>query len=276
MISFGIKAVSADLEDMTSLSKNLECHVFFEDLLISSKSNFISTTINGFYKKGRIKKLAVHAPTTISGKEIFDLSKNGEHQKVAQMAAELVSSLESKEKIPLVFHAPALETRKKDKNSLLNRTIDSLKDLSGGVCIPTVETLPSHCWKNGKLVPTGAFHEIHDFEYAFSNLKSIDGIGITLDVCHFFMGKYNYVTLEDFVHSFSDIIMHVHVSDLRLEDPYASEGTQIGEGDLDFNKIFEILSTIENEVTIIPEIRDGYKNNGKGFKEAISRLEKFL
>ena len=51
------------------------------------------------------------------------------------------------------------------------------------------------------------------------------------------------------------------------------EGLQIGEGDIDFIRLGEILRKGCPQASFIPEIWQGHKNGGEGFWIALERLE---
>ena len=66
---------------------------------------------------------------------------------------------------------------------------------------------------------------------------------------------------------------HLHIGDaLKLN----GEGLQIGEGDIDFPKLSNILNNGCLSSSFIPEIWQGHKNDGEGFWIALERLEEFL
>lgn len=64
---------------------------------------------------------------------------------------------------------------------------------------------------------------------------------------------------------------HLHVSDAYGID---GEGVQIGEGEIDFEKVFSVLDEYGNlgKMTWVPEIWQGHNNNYAGFLLALERL----
>ena len=54
------------------------------------------------------------------------------------------------------------------------------------------------------------------------------------------------------------------------------EGLQIGEGEIDFYSLGEILKNECPNVPFIPEIWQGHENNGEGFWTAFEKLEKTI
>jgi N-acetylneuraminate synthase len=51
---------------------------------------------------------------------------------------------------------------------------------------------------------------------------------------------------------------------------------QIGEGDIDFVRLGEILGKGSPNASFIPEIWQGHKNGGEGFWVALERIEGLL
>jgi N-acetylneuraminate synthase len=54
------------------------------------------------------------------------------------------------------------------------------------------------------------------------------------------------------------------------------EGLQIGEGDINFKELSDILSETCPSASFIPEIWQGHKDCGSGFWIALDRLTGFL
>ncbi len=63
---------------------------------------------------------------------------------------------------------------------------------------------------------------------------------------------------------------HLHFGDAKGLD---GEGLQIGEGEIDFDEIGQVLRTHAPTASFIPEIWQGHKNMGEGFWTALERLE---
>lgn len=66
---------------------------------------------------------------------------------------------------------------------------------------------------------------------------------------------------------------HLHLGDARGLN---GEGLQIGDGDIDFKRLGEILRKGSPKASFIPEIWQGHKNGGEGFWLALERLEAAL
>jgi sialic acid synthase SpsE/sugar phosphate isomerase/epimerase len=63
---------------------------------------------------------------------------------------------------------------------------------------------------------------------------------------------------------------HLHLGDARGLN---GEGLQVGEGDIDFDRLGAILWQGCQDASFIPEIWQGHKNSGEGFWVALERLE---
>ncbi|UWU82559.1 MULTISPECIES: N-acetylneuraminate synthase family protein [Bradyrhizobium] len=63
---------------------------------------------------------------------------------------------------------------------------------------------------------------------------------------------------------------HLHFGDAKGLD---GEGLQIGEGEIDFDEIGQVLRKHAPTASFIPEIWQGHKNMGEGFWTALERLE---
>ena len=66
--------------------------------------------------------------------------------------------------------------------------------------------------------------------------------------------------------------IHLHISDAAGA---GGEGLQIGDGEIDFLSLFELINKYKNTIKygFVPEIWQGHQNNGAGFFEALSRME---
>jgi sugar phosphate isomerase/epimerase len=63
---------------------------------------------------------------------------------------------------------------------------------------------------------------------------------------------------------------HLHFGDAKGLD---GEGLQIGDGEIDFDAVGEVLRRHAPGASFIPEIWQGHKNMGEGFWIALDRLE---
>jgi N-acetylneuraminate synthase len=85
----------------------------------------------------------------------------------------------------------------------------------------------------------------------------------------------NYMNEDfyEFASKIAPITAHLHLGDAQGLN---GEGLQIGEGDLDFVRLGNLLKQGCPKATFIPEIWQGHKNGGEGFWLALERLERCL
>ncbi len=100
------------------------------------------------------------------------------------------------------------------------------------------------------------------------NLRMCFDISHTRLTCnHFGIDFYS------FAEKIAPFSAHLHLGDARGLN---GEGLQIGDGDIDFKRLGEILRKGCPQASFIPEIWQGHKNGGEGFWLALERLEATL
>jgi N-acetylneuraminate synthase len=91
------------------------------------------------------------------------------------------------------------------------------------------------------------------------------------DVSHSFLTcnhlGYNFYEFSKLIAPFT---AHLHLGDAMGLN---GEGLQVGEGDIDFDRLGVILKDGCPGASFIPEIWQGHKNSGEGFWIAMDRLE---
>lgn len=131
----------------------------------------------------------------------------------------------------------------------------------------SIQTMPPFPWHFGGQSHHSLFvspDQIVDF------CKHID-VGICLDLSHSMMAcNYYDWSFEEFVSTVAPYANHLHIVDAKGVD---GEGIQIGQGDVDFNKIGKLLDEFAEGIQFIPEIWQGHKYNGEGFWNALAFLE---
>ena len=82
----------------------------------------------------------------------------------------------------------------------------------------------------------------------------------------------NHFNLDfyEFSKKIAPITSHLHLGDASGVN---GEGLQIGEGNIDFKKLGNILNEHCPKASFIPEIWQGHKNGGEGFWKALEILE---
>ena len=95
---------------------------------------------------------------------------------------------------------------------------------------------------------------------------------ICLDTSHLMMAS-NYYNF-DFKKSFDELLKytsHLHIADAIGID---QEGCLLGDGQINFQSLGDTLIKKHFNITFIPEVWQGHRENGLGFKNALIFLEK--
>ena len=150
------------------------------------------------------------------------------------------------------------------------RFAQSLKelDMEGIELIP--QTMAPFPWHFGGQRFQNVFVRIEEIEQwcAKLNLRMCFDISHTMLTCnHFGLDFYS------FAERIAPFSAHLHLGDARGLN---GEGLQIGEGDIDFQRLGAILNKGCLQTSFIPEIWQGHKNGGEGFWTALERLEGVL
>lgn len=118
------------------------------------------------------------------------------------------------------------------------------------------------------------------FQYGF--MRSDDMISfcnhfnlkMTYDVCHAKLHcNHDSISLEEYTKKVMPLVSHLHLSDARGID---GEGHQIGEGDIDFDLLFNTIEKSKNnDYTWVTEIWSGHLNHGTGCRKSMHNLGKY-
>lgn len=97
------------------------------------------------------------------------------------------------------------------------------------------------------------------------------GLRMCFDVSHSRL-TCNHLDVDfyDFASQVAPVTAHLHLGDAK---DLNGEGLQVGEGDIDFDRLGAILQAGCPRASFIPEIWQGHKNGGEGFWIALERLE---
>jgi sialic acid synthase SpsE/sugar phosphate isomerase/epimerase len=151
-----------------------------------------------------------------------------------------------------------------------NRFAQSLLmlDMNGVELIP--QTMAPFPWHFGGQRYQNLFVKIDEIVAWCNKLN----LRMCFDVSHSMLTcNHLGVDFYDFSERVAPITAHLHLGDAKGLN---GEGLQVGEGDLDFARLGEILRKGCPNVSFIPEIWQGHKNGGEGFWTALERLEETL
>ncbi len=220
------------------------------------------------------KELIVHVPEYI-GEKLFDLCSASKDiiqksikvvKKTLDITRNLAPFFQGTPKI--IIHPGAMSlVNKLDKGRLRQTFIDSLKEIDflGYEILP--ENLPPYPWYFGGQWKGNYFMDADEI----SSFCRDTGINICFDLSHaaLYCNAKNK-SLYNYIETILPYIRHIHFADGYGLD---GEGVQIGEGDIDFQKIMPLFDDYND--TWVPEVWRGHLADGKGFIKALSLLLEF-
>ncbi len=270
---FGIPIRYHDLDTLAEKSNFdlLEFHLSYKDIQLD---------LNKYLSKSHKKDLVVHAPELFEGDHILDLcslnnsyrEKSIRHLKeVVKLTKELSKYFSSKK--PLIVlnvggfteDAPLEIWQRKENYDLVYEALKSI-DLSEVEIIP--QTMPPFPWHFGGQ----RYHNLFVDPNEINEFCKKTGFRVCLDISHSKLAcnHFNW-SFENFLKIVCPNTVHLHIADASGID---GEGLQIGEGEIDFVNLKRLITTFCPNASFIPEIWQGHKNEGKGFWEALHKLER--
>ncbi len=227
--------------------------------------------------------LVVHAPELFSGSRLMDLATGdetyrrfsvSETQRVIDITRSLKTFFPRTARPPIVLNiggfsmdAPFDDAT---KERLYATFAKSLSELDADGVELTPQTMAPFPWHFG-----GQRHQnIFIFPEESARMCEKLGLRMTVDISHTRLASNHFGF--DFLKGIAALgpyTAHYHLGDSRGVD---GEGLQIGEGDIDFKALGEVMRRTAPKATFIPEIWQGHKNLGEGFWIALERLEPYL
>jgi N-acetylneuraminate synthase len=157
-----------------------------------------------------------------------------------------------------------------NRKKLYQRIKDAFSrlDLSTVEIIP--QTMPPFPWHFGGQ----SYHNLFVGPFEIQSFCEQTTSRICLDISHTKLAcSYYGWSLKDFLEVVGPFVAHIHIVDAKGCD---QEGLQIGEGEIDFEYLGELLTKYCPGASFIPEIWQGHKNKGEGFWKALTKLEGLL
>ncbi len=232
--------------------------------------------LDGPYDAG----LVVHAPELFSGSRLMDLATPDdayrtesirETQRVIDITRNLKRFFPNTPSPPIVANIggftmdaplPADEIY-----GYYERFAESLSELdSDGVeLIP--QTMAPFPWHFGGQRFQNIFVQIDEIVEWCSKLS----LRMCFDISHTRLTCNHFgIDFYEFAEKIAPFSAHLHFGDAKGLN---GEGLQVGEGEIDFDRLGSILKKGCPTATFIPEIWQGHKNGGEGFWTALERLE---
>ncbi len=252
----------------------LEYHLSYKDM---------DENLSDWFDHDLDVEFAVHSPELFSGDHILDLASDddeywsrsiSELQRVCDMTRALKKWHPKSTRPVIITNMGGYRAEGflpiASRERLYSRIEDALSniDTDGVEIIP--QTMPPFPWHFG-----GQSH--HNL---FIDAKEIvtfcerNEMRICFDVSHSQLAcNYFEWSMAEFSRLVGPHTAHLHIVDARGVD---GEGLQIGDGDMDFAMLAEILNATCPTASFIPEIWQGHKNDGAGFWYALNKLEKWF
>ncbi|MCO4754506.1 MAG: N-acetylneuraminate synthase family protein [Bacteriovoracaceae bacterium] len=251
-----------------------EFHLSYSDMELD-----ISKFLKGTYDCDFV----MHAPELFKGSRLMDLATPDkeyrdfsikETQRTIDITRELKQYFPTTKKPLIVANIGGFtmdgNLPERVKEEYYHRFVESMKELDteGVELIP--QTMAPFPWHFGGQRYQNLF--VHAEEIAEKCEKH--NLRICLDISHSKL-TCNYLkkSFEEFVEIVAPYTAHLHLGDAKGLD---GEGLQVGDGDINFEKISEILNRLSPESSFIPEIWQGHKNQGEGCWLALERLEPYF
>ncbi len=248
-----------------------EFHLSYSDMELDP-NNYLSDTYQS--------RLVVHAPELFSHGRLMDLASPDpeyrtysiyEMQRVVDITRAMNVYFPNEERPLIVANVGGFSMDQTLPDYLIPeyywRFSESLKelDLNGVELIP--QTMAPFPWHFGG----------QRYQNIFVKAEEIIEWCLKLDLRICFDVSHSYLTCNhlgqdfySFAAKVAPVTAHLHLGDAKGLN---GEGLQIGDGDIDFNRLGMVLAGGAPKASFIPEIWQGHKNFGAGFWRALERLE---
>lgn len=251
-----------------------EFHLSYSDLKLDPSDYFWGVKKANF---------VVHAPELFENSKLMDLATSDETyrkhslketQRVIDLTRELKRYFPNTEK-PLIvtniggftMDAPLNTSEIEPHYFRFAQSLDEL-DIDGVEIIP--QTMAPFPWHFGGQRYQNLFVKIEEIIHWCEKLKlrmCFDTSHTKLTCNHFNFDFYKFAEM------IAPYTAHIHFGDAQGVN---GEGLQIGDGDIDFVRLGQILAKGCPEASFIPEIWQGHKNHGAGFWTALEQLEQII
>ncbi len=250
----------------------VEFHLSYKDLEIN---------LDKFLTENLTMEFVVHAPELFSGDHLLDLSAADDgyrNHSIQELNRVIKHTCDLKKYFPntvnpvIVVNAGGWNTDRfldsHEKQKKYERVQDAFDQLDLSDVRIAIQTMPPFPWHFGGQSYHNLFLEPNEIK-RFCEVTELD---VCLDISHSMMAcNYYDWDLYEFVEIIGPFVAHLHIVDAKGSD---GEGVQVGEGDVDFSRLAEVLNKSVPGVQFIPEVWQGHKNRGEGFWNALGFLER--
>lgn len=271
---FGVPVRYHDIAVFSSISNLdlVEIHLSYKDLEVD---------LQKVLPEPQELRLVVHAPELFAGDHTLDLCSLDDNyrnhsikelQKVIRIAAQLGQRFTNNEPVLLVTNVGGFSENRHltaaEREPLRECLIKSLGSLSGQDEVEVIpQTMPPFPWHFGGQ----RFHNLFVDAAFIEQFCREQGYRLCLDASHSKLAcNHLHQPFREFLERILPYTAHLHLADASGVD---GEGLQIGEGDVDWVQLFDLLRERAPTASFIPEIWQGHKNGGEGAWLALERLE---
>ncbi len=252
----------------------LEFHLSFKDM---------DLTLSDYFGGPVPLDLVVHAPEVFANDFLLDLASTDaavrrrsidELQRVVDVARALKPWFQRAERPPIIVNVGGFSrdgfVDRAERDRRYDRVAEGLArvDRDGVEVLP--QTMPPFPWLFGGQL----YHNLFLDAESSTAFCQATGLRLCLDTSHSKLAcTYFGWSFEEFAATVLPFTRHMHLVDARGTD---GEGLQIGAGEIAFDRLATLADTLAPEVSFIPEIWQGHKNDGEGFAIALERLQQWF
>ena len=239
--------------------------------------------LSDYFKTKFESDFVVHAPELFAGSHLMDLATPDqsyreeslkETQRVIDITRELKKFFPKTKKPMIVANIGGFTMDKSLDESIIpsyyeqfSKSLEEL-DMDGIELIP--QTMAPFPWHFGGQRYQNMFVKIDEITEWATKLN----LRMCFDVSHTQLTCNHYkLDFYDFARKIAPFTAHLHLGDAKGVN---GEGLQVGDGDIDFDRLGAILKEGCPNASFIPEIWQGHKNRGEGFWVALNKLEEYF
>jgi sialic acid synthase SpsE/sugar phosphate isomerase/epimerase len=265
---WGVKCRFHDFEEYDQLNAPvIEFHMSQKDLDVDFKGGSEHT------------RLIAHCPEIFDRKLVDLCSDDDNHvkeslniiQRSIDKTIEMGKRFVGKPKFVVHLGGMLLQEASDPYDRMMDRAIENFKQLDFDPKEIEImpENLPPRPWYLGGQWFQYGFMRAEDMLWFCDHFD----LTMTLDVCHAALYcNHEKINLDDYVSEVLRITSHIHISDATGID---GEGVQIGEGDMNFEILMNVISKKKDDYSWVTEIWSGHVNHGAGCRYAMHSLGKF-
>lgn len=269
-------ALPVRFHDINSLLENtkpdsVEFHMSFKD---------IKEDLSQFLEKEYDCEYIVHAPELFEDDHLLDLCTPDEkyrNKSIVNLQRVIDKTLQMKKHFPktlipqIVVHCGGFTKDDILPIELRKGYYENLMDSVSKLNLEGVELLPENMAPFPWLFGGQRYQNIFIDPDEIIEFCEKTGLKICQDISHSHLAcnKFDWNHIE-YTKKLAPYTNHYHISDGTGVD---GEGIQIGDGNVEFDRIYPIVNEFSPNASFIPEVWQGHKNNGEGFWISLERME---